>query len=207
MASDQPAGRAQPMVGGDERLVRPLPRRRVAAVEIVGAELLAQSTTRSRRCGRPARFATVHHRVVEVAVVHEPAGSLERRRPLSARRDRRARQHAPLPPAVPKLPPVTASRGWPVCPRVMTLTVPPKASAPKSDEPGPCSTSIRSTASSGTGMSPLWWPGLRVVQPHAVHEHEHLPEAGAADRKVALDAAHTARAHVHRRHQPQHVGH
>jgi len=37
----------------------------------------------------------------------------------------------------------------------MTLIVPPNASAPKIDEPGPCSTSIRSTASSGTGMSPL----------------------------------------------------
>ena len=39
--------------------------------------------------------------------------------------------------------------------RVMTLTVPPKASAPKIDEPGPWRISIRSTASSGTGMSPL----------------------------------------------------
>src|SRR5688572_3589100 len=40
----------------------------------------------------------------------------------------------------------------------MTLTVPPKASAPKIEDPDPCRISIRSTASSGTGMSPLWWP-------------------------------------------------
>ena len=47
---------------------------------------------------------------------------------------------------------------------------------------------------------------LRVVQPHAVHEDEHLAEVGAAQREIALHAEHATGAHVHGRDQPQHVG-
>ena len=36
-------------------------------------------------------------------------------------------------------------------------------------------------------------PRLRVVQPDAVDEHQRLPERGAADREVALDAARSPR--------------
>jgi hypothetical protein len=50
-------------------------------------------------------------------------------------------------------------------------------------------------------------PGLRIVQPHAVDQHQHLPEMGAADREVRLQAAHAAGAHVDRRRQPEHVRH
>ena len=64
----------------------------------------------------------------------------------------------PSPPTRPKLPPRTVTVAGVTSRRVMTLMVPPKASAPNSDDPAPCSTSIRSTAASGTGMSPLWCP-------------------------------------------------
>ena len=47
---------------------------------------------------------------------------------------------------------------------------------------------------------------LRVVQPDAVDEHEHLAEVRAAHREIGLHAANAARPHVHRRRQAQHVG-
>ena len=47
---------------------------------------------------------------------------------------------------------------------------------------------------------------LRVVEPHAVDEHEHLAEVGAADGEVGLDAQHAAGAHVHRGHEPERIG-
>jgi hypothetical protein len=48
--------------------------------------------------------------------------------------------------------------------------------------------------------------GLGIVQPHAVHQHQHLPEVGAANGEVTLDPAHAAHAHVNRRGQAEHVG-
>jgi hypothetical protein len=48
--------------------------------------------------------------------------------------------------------------------------------------------------------------GLCIVQPHAVHEHQHLAEVGAANGEVTLDPAHAAHAHVDRRGQAKHVG-
>ena len=46
---------------------------------------------------------------------------------------------------------------------------------------------------------------LRIVQSHAVDEHEHLAEVGAANREVGLNAALTAGPHVHGRGQAQHI--
>ena len=47
---------------------------------------------------------------------------------------------------------------------------------------------------------------LRVVQTHAVDEHEHLTEVRAAHGEVGLHAADAAHPHVDRRRQSQHVG-
>jgi hypothetical protein len=49
--------------------------------------------------------------------------------------------------------------------------------------------------------------GLCIVQPHTVHEHQHLAEVAAANGEVTLNPAHPAHAHVNRRGQPEHVGH
>jgi hypothetical protein len=49
--------------------------------------------------------------------------------------------------------------------------------------------------------------GLRVVDRHAVNEHERLAEGGAADGQVGLDAARASRPHVNAADEAQRVGH
>ena len=39
--------------------------------------------------------------------------------------------------------------------------------------------------------------GLHVVQAHAVHQHQHLPEPGAPDGEVGLHAPLASRANIH----------
>src|SRR5688572_26255369 len=47
---------------------------------------------------------------------------------------------------------------------------------------------------------------LRVVEPHAVDEHQRLTEARASNDEVGLHASLAPRAHVDARRKPQHVG-
>lgn len=49
-------------------------------------------------------------------------------------------------------------------------------------------------------------PGLRVIEPNAVDEHQRLAEVGAANREVRLDASDAARTDINGRHQPERVG-
>ena len=86
------------------------------------------------------------------------------------------------------------------------FTVPPTASAPNSEEPGTVENLDSLDQIERHRYIAVVMPGLRVVQPDAVHEHQHLAKGGAAKREVGLDAALAARADVDRGGQPQDVG-
>ena len=73
--------------------------------------------------------------------------------------------------------------------RVITLTVPPNASAPKSDEPGSVQHLDALHGVERNRDVAVVMARLRVVQAHAVDEHEHLTEVGAAHGEVGLHAA------------------
>ena len=61
-------------------------------------------------------------------------------------------------------------------------------------------------ASSGTGTSRLWCPGLDVVQPQSIEQDQRLAETAAADGQIALDAVGRTLTQIERRIEFQQIG-
>ena len=70
----------------------------------------------------------------------------------------------------------------------MTLIAPPMASEPYIVEPEPSQHFDLRDGIQRHGDIHVVMAGLRVVQPHAVQQHQRLGVAGAANRKVVLNA-------------------
>ena len=154
----------------------------------------------------PIEVRELQYRRIEVAVVHEPRRSIDRRGKRLC--DARARKSDSAPASGDCRSSLRAPlrRATPTPRRVITLTVPPKASAPNSDDPGAVQDLDTLHGVERHRDVAVMVAGLLIVQPHAVHEHEHLAETGAAHGEVALNTPLAPGPHVDRRKQPQHVG-
>ena len=201
--AELPAARAvKAMVSGKQRLVRPFVRRRIA-VKAVGAEVLPQ--IRREHAGPLA-----NRRPGADAGGDEAAFDHESGRPIHRRRDHFAHAAA--------LDPGLASRGHE--PEAAgfdnrrrglnafardDVDRPAKRIRAKDRRPRPMENFDPLDRVERHGDVAVVVARLRIVQTHAVDEHEHLAEVGAANREVGLNAALASGPHVHGRGQAQHV--
>ena len=152
----------------------------------VATRARASRTRKSRSATKPSERCALS---ASEALVRAPFA-----RPLSAA--------SPYPNEPPASRP--ARRGPPS--RVITWTTPPKASAPYSEDPGPCEHLDPLDLVERDRDVAVVMSRLRVVEAHAVDEHERLAERGAAQREVRLHAAVAACGDVEPAREPQRVG-
>ena len=190
------------MVDRKQRLVRPFVGRRIA-VKAVGAEVLPQ--VRREHAGPFAnRRPGAHAGSDEAALDHESGG------PIDRRRDHFAHGIA-LDPGLAACGHQPEAAGFDNRGGGLNAFArddvdrPAKRIRAKDRRPGTMEDFDPLDRVERHGDVAIMVTRLRIVQSHAVNEHEHLAEVGAADREVGLDAALTAGPHVDGRGQAQHV--